>query len=121
MNLNKTLLFQPELQKISKLLMTCLRRKSLYPGTVVEALSILDILVGLILVCTKTILIQNVIPLIDAPEKDEDWQQTAEDVQRSAAMYRDTLNDTLPVVESVKRKAKSAKSHIFRKDRVSAE
>ena len=50
----------------------------------------------------------------------EEWQRTAEEVQRTAALYRETLDQTLPV-QTVKRKAKSAKSHIFRRDKVSAE
>lgn len=58
--------------------------------------------------------------IIDAPEKDGDWQKTSEQVQRNAEMYRETFDETLPI-ENVKRKAKSAKSHIFRKDRVAAE
>ena len=53
-------------------------------------------------------------------EGEEDWQRTAEEVQRTAALYRETLDQTLPV-QTVKRKAKSAKSHIFRRDKVSAE
>ena len=53
-------------------------------------------------------------------ERDEDWQREAEEVQKSAALYRDTMDQALPA-ESSKRKAKSAKSHIFRKDRVAAE
>ena len=51
---------------------------------------------------------------------DEDWQKTAEEVQKSAALFRDTIDQTHPV-EGAKRKAKSAKSHIFRKDKVAAE
>ena len=51
---------------------------------------------------------------------EEDWQREAEDVQKSAALYRDTIDQALPA-ESSKRKAKSAKSHIFRKDKVAAE
>ena len=58
----------------------------------------------------------------DGPGNDgeDDWQQSAEQVQKNAALYRDTLDETLPV-QSTKRKAKSAKSHIFRKDKVAAE
>ena len=57
----------------------------------------------------------------DGPGNDgeDDWQQSAEQVQKNAALYRDTLDETLPV-QSAKRKAKSAKSHIFRKDKVAA-
>ena len=57
----------------------------------------------------------------DGPGNDgeDDWQQSAEQVQKNAALYRDTLDETLPV-QSTKRKAKSAKSHIFRKDKVAA-
>ena len=59
---------------------------------------------------------------LDTPgrEMDEDWQKTAEEVQKSAALFRDTIDQTHPV-EGAKRKAKSAKSHIFRKDKVAAE
>ena len=57
----------------------------------------------------------------DGPGNDgeDDWQQSAEQVQKNAALYRDTLDETLPV-QGAKRKAKSAKSHIFRKDKVAA-
>ena len=57
----------------------------------------------------------------DPPGREgEDWQRAAEDVQKSAALYRDSMDHALPA-ESSKRKAKSAKSHIFRKDKVAAE
>ena len=59
---------------------------------------------------------------IDAPgqEGEDDWHKSAEQVQKNAAEYRDTLEDILHQ-DAHKRKAKSAKSHIFRKDKVSAE
>ena len=66
---------------------------------------------------------ENVIIIhLDAPEndKDNDWQREAEQIQKNAALYRDTIDETLPM-DSKKRKTKSAKSHIFRKDKVSAE
>ena len=53
-------------------------------------------------------------------EREEDWQKEAEEVQKSAALYRDAIDQALPA-ENSKRKAKSAKSHIFRKDKVAAE
>ena len=53
-------------------------------------------------------------------QEEEEWQRTAEEVQRTAALYRETLDQTLPV-EAAKKKPKSAKSHIFRRDKVSAE
>lgn len=59
---------------------------------------------------------------IDAPgqEGEDDWHKSAEQVQKNAADYRDTLEDIIPK-DNQKRKAKSAKSHIFRKDKVAAE
>ena len=71
---------------------------------------------------TSSLLVIIIIVSADTPgrERDEDWQKEAEDVQKSAALYRDTIDQALPA-ESSKRKAKSAKSHIFRKDKVAAE
>ena len=59
--------------------------------------------------------------LLDTPEPIEnDWQESAREVKNTAKIYQETLDETFPVVD-VKRNAKSAKSHIFRKDKVEAE
>ena len=46
----------------------------------------------------------------------EEWEETAKQVKIRKA----NLDETFPVVD-VKRNAKSAKSHIFRRDKVEAE
>ena len=57
----------------------------------------------------------------DTPEPMEnDWQESAREVKNAAKIYQETLDETFPVVD-VKRNVKSAKSHIFRKDKVEAE
>ena len=51
---------------------------------------------------------------------ENDWQESAREVKNAAKIYQETLDETFPVVD-VKRNVKSAKSHIFRKDKVEAE
>jgi len=59
--------------------------------------------------------------LPDTPEPMEnDWQESAREVKNAAKIYQETLDETFPVVD-VKRNVKSAKSHIFRKDKVEAD
>ena len=91
-------------------------RGSIYPGHPGWAF------LGITLKLASSLLVIIMIFSADTPgrERDEDWQKEAEDVQKSAALYRDTIDQALPA-ESSKRKAKSAKSHIFRKDKVAAE
>ena len=103
--------------------MTSWRRRSPCPGTAAGAQYTPDTRAGpswVTLASSLRVII--IIVSADTPgrERDEDWQKEAEDVQKSAALYRDTIDQALPA-ESSKRKAKSAKSHIFRKDKVAAE
>ena len=108
--------------RISRRWMISWRRRSLCLGTVAGALYIPDIQAGPSWVSLKYYPHESRLHPADTPgrEREEDWQREAEDVQKSAALYRDTIDQALPA-ESSKRKAKSAKSHIFRKDKVAAE
>ena len=58
---------------------------------------------------------------LDTPEPlENEWLETAQQFKNSGMVYEDIPAETFPVVY-VKRNAKSAKSHIFRKDKIEAE